>query len=65
MKNFLKAWRQAKVFNNNYGGAYVFWDEYFYPRAAWRAVPNPRTPYYETMFEIIQPEFFNYYKEPK
>jgi hypothetical protein len=59
MKKFLKAWRKARVYNNNFGGAYVFWD---FTRGTWMAVPNAKKPGgYEYQWKISNPEpFWNY-----
>lgn len=57
MKKLLKAFRKARVYTNNFGGAYVFWDDYW---KKWMVVPNPKTPKYEEMYLIKNDEFLNY-----
>ncbi len=58
MKKFLKAWRKARVYNNNFGGSFVFWE---ICSKTWMAVPNPIKPDYNEMYQLTNPEnFYNY-----
>lgn len=58
MRKFIRSFRRARIYANQYGGGYVFWD---WVAKTWKPIPCPRKPNYHDMWLIERTEpFYNY-----
>lgn len=57
MRKFIRAFRQARLYNAKFGGSFIFWEDYW---KTWKAVPNPKKPKYNELYQFTNSDYLDY-----